>query len=608
MRRRSGWAALAAGVVVAALAGCGGAHPGAGAWVDRVPPPLEPLHERMHEIGRHGGRFVVGATESPKTFNALMANEQSSTDVTNLLFTSLTDIDYSTLADVPLLARSWEFSGGGRTCTFHLRRGVAFSDGHPLTSADVMFSYRVAMDPGLHSSTQDALFMSVNGRRLPYAFSAPDSYTFVATAPATDALLLDHVSSVRILPEHVLAPAFRAGSFASAYGTRTPPESLVTSGAFRLKELVPGAKTTLVRNPYWFGVDSLGRRLPYLDEVDFLVAKDQNVAALKFHAGELDGLDNVRPEDYQTYAQQQQAEHFHLYDIGPSFNTNFLWFNLNRVRTAGDGRRAGDPAVEPWKFALFSRREFRRAVSMAIDREAIIRGPFFGYAVKNWSLLTSGNPRWYDSTLTGADFDTAQARRLLAGLGLRDRNHDGVLEDAQGHAVEFTLVTNGDNTVRMAMATLIKDDLARVGIRAIPAGLDFNTLVTHVRNDHHYDACLLGLGSAVPADPGMGQNVWKSSGLTHYWDIAEPSPDTPEEKRVDALMEENVSTTDDAARRRSYRELMQIVNDQCWLVWLPTQLMKIPVRDRFGNVEPSPMPHRILWNADRIFVRASAGS
>src|SRR5262249_13153837 len=157
------------------------------------------------------------------------------------------------------------------------------------------------------------------------------------------------------------------------------------------------------RNPWWLGVDAKGRRLPYLDEVVFRVAKDQDVAAQMFHAGELDGLDNVKAEDYKQYTAEQKQKGFELHDTGPSFNTSFFWFNLNRVRKPEKGRKPGDPRVEPWKFALFSNRDFRRAVSMAVDRDAIIRGPYYGYAVRGWSIMTQGNERWYDSTITAPD-------------------------------------------------------------------------------------------------------------------------------------------------------------------------------------------------------------
>jgi peptide/nickel transport system substrate-binding protein len=608
MRIRAALAAAAATVLLAGGCGRGGVR--GQPYVDRLPLPPDTMHVAADEIGRHGGRFVAGATSSPKTFNPIMANETSSNEIIQHLFISLTDVDYRTQADIPMLARSWEVSPDGRTATYHLRRGACFSDGRPITSADVKFCYDVVMDPKLHPSMQDALVMDVGGKRVPYTCSAPDSYTFVIQAPGPDALLLPHAANVRIVPRHVLEPAFRSGEFASRYTTATPPESLVTSGPWRLRSYLENQQTVLERNPYWFGVDARGRRLPYLDELVFRVARDQDVAAQMFHAGELDGLDNVKPEDYPRYEADQRAKGFTLHDVGPSFNSNFLFFNLNRYREAGQGHRPGDPRVEPHRFAWFSSREFRRAVSHAIDREAIIRGPFYGHAVRSWSIMTPGNPRWYDSTITGPDLDPDRARAILDGLGLRDRDGDGVREDAAGRPVSFTLLYNSDNKLREAIAALLQDDLAKVGIRMIPTGLDFSTVVTRTRHDLQYEACLGGLGSAVPADPGMGPNFWKSTGITHFWDVRQPAgrPDTPAEARMNALFDAHVATTDLAQRRAAFREMSAILNEECFVVWLPTVVLRIPVSSRFGNVHPSPMPHRILWNADRIFRRDAAGT
>jgi peptide/nickel transport system substrate-binding protein len=593
----------------ACAAGCGGARERA-AWVDREPLPADTLTVRMREVGRYGGRFVIGATASPKTFNPAMANERPTNDVCGLLYCSLTDIDYMSLEDVPLLARSWEFGEEGRALTFHLRRGARFSDGRPITSADVKFSFDVVMDTSLATSSQSGLtdVDPATGENTAFTYAAPDSYTFVVRSPRPYALMLSATSAVRILPRHVLEPAYRAGRFASAYGIETAPESLVTSGAWRLEAFRPDEKVVLARNPYWFGVDAEGKRLPYLDELVFLLTRDQDAAALKFHAGELDGLDNVRPEDYAAYEKAQQAEKFTLHDIGPSFNTSFLWFNLNPARATTDSTRAGQPMVGAAKYSWFSQRDFRRAVSKAIDREALIAGPFRGYGVKNWSTMSPGNARWYDPAIQGLDHDPDGARALLAGLGWKDRDGDGFLEDREGRTVSFTLLTNSDNNMRKEMLNLVRDDLARVGIKVTAQPVEFNTLTTHMRGDLAYDAVLLGQGSAVPAEPGMGQNTWRSSGLMHYWHIQQERPATPQEARMDALMDAIVHDTHEPARKAAWRELMGIVNDQAWIVWLPTQVIRVPVRSRFGNVQPSPMPHRILWNIDRVFVkRAAAG-
>src|SRR5260221_6865609 len=241
------------------------------------------------------------------------------------------------------------------------------------------------------------------------------------------------VGSVYIMPKHVLAPAYRSGRFASAYGVSTPPESIVTSGAWKLKQYVPGEKTVLTRNPYWFRADQAGHRLPYLDELVFLIVPDQNTAALKFQAGEIDGLDNVKPEDYKAYEENQKKQDFTLYTLGPALRTTFCWFNLNTANAKKLPKlKPGTPVVGPLKYAWFRNPVFRRAVSMAIDRDAMIRSVFYGDGVKNWSTTTAGNKQWSSPDTHHYDYDPEQAKKLLAGLGWRDTNGDGLLEDGAG--------------------------------------------------------------------------------------------------------------------------------------------------------------------------------
>jgi peptide/nickel transport system substrate-binding protein len=593
-------AALAALLGLGA-AGCGG-KPGVAATtrVDSHPLPADTMTLALPELGSYGGRFVIGATNSPKTFNAVMANETSSNDVNNLMWASLMDFDNAAARDTFGLARAYEMSPDGLTYTWHLRRGLKFSDGHPLSADDVLFSFEVAYDEKLHPAVQDLL--SIGGKR--FEVSAPDSYTIVTRIAKPNANMLGTMSTLRILPRHVMEAPFRRGEFASTYAVSTRPESIVTSGGFRLKQFVQNEKTVLEPNPYWYQVDERGRRLPYLDEVVFSIVPDQNTAALRFTSGALDALDNVKPEDYVTFASGAKAGGYTLYDIGPALTMNFFWFNLNKVRDAAPGKKLGAPQTDPIKYRWFSNPVFRRAVSMAVDREALIRGPFFGDGVKNWSTGTPGNKMWYTPEIGGYDYNPEESKRLLASLGWKDGNGDGVLEDEQGHAIRFTLKTNSDNNIRKAMITLIKDDLAKVGIDCVPALVEFNTLITNLRQDFNYEAILLGLQSGVPPDPvGQGQNTLRSSGLTHYWNVKQPKPETAAEARVDELVEVNLTTTDYAKRRAAWVEIQKLINEECFIIWLPTPVIKIPIRDRFGNVRPSVIPHRILWNMEQVFMR-----
>ena len=255
------------------------------------------------------------------------------------------------------------------------------------------------------------------------------------------------------------------------------------------------------------------------------------------------------------------------------------------------------------KHAWFSDPRFRRAVSKAIDRDAIVRGPLFGYGFKNWSTMTRGSRIWYSPELLGDDYDPPGAKRLLAELGMRDRNGDGVLEDAAGNRVSFTLKTNSDNSTRIAMDNLIRDDLSKVGIDVVPVQVDFNTLLTNIRTDFDYEAINSGLGSAVPSDPAMAGNFFRSSGASHYWHVRQSAPETPAEREIDAWFEGLADTLDDRVRHDLWKRIENRMNDQCFVVWLPSQMVRLPIRNDFGNIQPVPLPQRVLWNIDRVFAR-----
>jgi peptide/nickel transport system substrate-binding protein len=568
-------------------------------YTDPHPLPAEPKVVQMDTPGRYGGRFVLGQVSNPRTFNAMMANENSSNDINNLTYSSLVDYNNETQQTEPALAKSWEASSDGLTWTFHLRKGAAFSDGHPMTAQDVLFSFQVALDPVLHPSVQDLL--KVGGKF--YEVSAPDDYTFVVKTPSPTAVLIETVGAVRIMPRHVLEAPYKAGNFASTYNVSTPPDQLVTSGAWRVVQYVPGEKTVLGRNPYWYAVDSQNRRLPYLDEIVYVVVPDRDAADLKFRSGELDGLDSVKPENYTWYKDNQEKGNFTLHDLGPDLNTNFLWFNLNTVKKPTPGKKIGEPQVDRVKYEWFKHPIFRRAVSMAIDRQAMIPSVFFGEGHKNWAIATRANKVWHSPDLVHYDYNPEESKKLLASLGFKDSNGDGILEDGRGNRVTFTLKTNADNTLRISLANFIKDDLAKVGISLVLAPADFNTIVTNARSDFEYDAILLGLQSGVPPDPAMMQNVYRSSGLTHFWNLTQAKPETPEEARIDRLMDEIITVQDLGARKKAYKEVETIMNEQGWFIWLPIANQKVPISNKFGNLQPSILPHRIIWNAERIYVK-----
>jgi peptide/nickel transport system substrate-binding protein len=240
---------------------------------------------------------------------------------------------------------------------------------------------------------------------------------------------------------------------------------------------------------------------------------------------------------------------------------------------------------------------------MAIDREAIIRSVFYGEGSKSWSISGPSNKEWHVPDLVHFDYDVVRSKQLLAGMGFKDANGDGVLEDTKGHPVSFQLKTNSDNVMRVATANFIKDDLAKVGIRVTLTPIDFNSLITNSRNDFQYDAILMGTQSGVPPDPANAQNLLRSSGLSHYWFVRQQRPATPAEAEMDRLVDSLVTTLDLGERKAIWKQMQNIWNEQVWTVWLPILNVKIPMSNRFGNGQPSIMAHRLIWNIDRVYVK-----
>ena len=157
--------------------------------------------------------------------------------------------------------------------------------------------------------------------------------------------------------------------------------------------------------------------------------------------------------------------------------------------------------------------------------------------------------------------------------------------------------------MRVATANFIRDDLSKVGIRVILSPLDFNSMITNIRNDLQFEAVLMGSQSGVPPDPANAQNLLRSSGLSHYFFVKQQKPSTPEEARIDQLVDVLVTVQDAGQRKAAWKEIQTIWNEQGWMVWLPILNVKLPVSDRFGNVRPSVMANRILWNIEQVFVK-----
>jgi peptide/nickel transport system substrate-binding protein len=543
--------------------------------------------------GKFGGRVILGALGDPKTFNPIVSNESSSRDIYGRMFSSLISTDNITQETIPGLAYKWEFSADNLSLTFHMRRGVLWSDGVPLTAYDVKFTYDAIYNPKVQNSLND--IMRVNGK--PFESAVVDSFTFRVTIPSPFAPFLLWAGGVPVLPKHILEPDLEKGKFDSAYGISTPPEKIVCCGPYLLEKYEAGVKTVLRRNPNYWRIDREGNRLPYIERIIFVSMRSMETLLLNFQTGNLDMLDSVKPSDVPILDRDSKKYDYRIVNLGPGMGQQFFWFNLNPGKSPD-----GKPYVEPYKLKWFQDIRWRKAMAHAVDRDGIAKTVFDGLAQPQYGPETPANKFWYDPNCVKYDYDLDKSRAYLDEMGLTDRNGDGIREDEEGHQVEFTMITNTGNDLRELMGNIIKADLSKIGVKMNFTPIEFNTLVVKIDNEYTYECCLLGVGGGDP-DPSSGSHIWLSSGRMHQWFPNQKTPATDWEARIDNLMNLQMTTLDRAKRKEYFDKIQYIISDEVPYIYLVTPQVFVAVRNKFQNLTPTILEHRLLWNIEEAWIK-----
>ncbi len=526
----------------------------------------------------------------PATFNRLRKRD-SSTDLVSLLTQArLVRINHTTDDVEPWLAESWTRSADGRRYTITLRPNVTFSDGHPFTADDVVFTFAALYDPRTSSELVDAL--RLDGRNLDV--SAPDPLTVVITFPSPFAPGVRILDNLPILPKHKLQASLDNGTFGSAWGPNTPPSEIVGLGPFVLSEHVPGQRLVFERNPRYFRRDARGNPLPYLDRITVEIAPDQDSQLLRLDSGAADLVDDaMRPEDYAPLKRAADAGRVKLMDLGVAYDAPLLWFNLKPDAFARDPRRA-------W----IQRDELRQAISYAVDRKAFADTVYLGAGVPvfcNAPGLTPANRKWYSAATPEHPQDLRRAAELLAAIGLTSRNRDGLLEDAQHHAVRFTLLTQKGKTALERGAAIVREDLKKVGIGVDVVALDGRALIERFLSGANYDAVYFTIGT-TDTDPAINPDFWFSSGSAHFWNIGQKTPATDWEREIDALMAKQIASPDERERKVLFDRVQQILSEHQPAIAFAAPRVFVAASSRVLNITPALVRPQILWAADTLAV------
>lgn len=532
-----------------------------------------------------GGAAVASIRTEPRSFSRLAARDTSTELVTLLMQAPLVRVNKVTQEVEPWLAERWTSDPDGRQFTLSLRQGVAFSDGQPFTADDVLFTFAAVYDPRTHSALDDV--MKVGGA--PLTVRALDAHTVVVTFPSPYAPGLRMLANLPILPKHKLEPELRAGTLAAAWGLSTSPSEVVGLGPFVLSEYQPGQRLVFQRNPHYWRKDAAGVALPYLDRLTVEIVRDQNAELLRLQAGQIDAPPSeVAPEAYAATKRAADEGRLKLVDLGVALAADSFWINLK------PGAFGSDPRA-----AWLQRDEFRRAISMAVDRRMFANTVFFGGGEPVDGPETPSNRKWYSPDVPKTPYDPDGARRVLASIGLTDRNEDGLLEDAAGRPVAFTLVTQKGRPKLERGAAVVRDELKKIGVTMEVAALDGNAVIERIMSAK-YDATYFN-PQPTDTDPAANADFWFSSGSAHLWNMAQPRPATEWERRIDELMTRQIATMDYAERRRIFDEVLRIFAEHQPVIYFAAPRMYLAVSSRV-LLTPALDPLPALWSPDTVAV------
>ncbi len=495
----------------------------------------------------YGDALVAGSIGEPSNLLPLLASDGASHEVAGLIYNGLVRYDKNLRLEGEL-ARSWDVSPDGLTITFHLRRGVKWHDGHEFTSRDVLYTYRVTIDPKTPTAYAES-FKQVK------SVEAPDPYTFrvVYARPYAPAL---ESWGMSVLPAHLL----EGKDITRSELARRP----VGTGPYRFKEWIPGQKIILDSNRDYYE----GR--PYINRYIYLIIPDSSTMYMELKSGGLDTM-TLTPVQYQRQTETPEfRSRFNKYRF-PAFQYVYLGYNL--------------------RHPLFSDRRVRQAITSAINKDEIIHGALLGMGQIAHGPYKPGT--WaYNPRIKDFDYNPERAKRLLAEAGWREKNSDGFLVK-NGKPFQFTILTNQGNAQRIVTAQIIQQRLRHIGIDVKMRVIEWASFLSQFIDKGNFEAVILGW--TIGQDPDIF-DVWHSSktGPKELNFIGYKN------KEVDRLLEEGRSTFDMEKRRECYYRIQDIfAEDQ------PHTFLYVPdalpvVSARFHGIEPAPAG--ISYNFIRWYV------
>jgi peptide/nickel transport system substrate-binding protein len=498
--------------------------------------------------GEPGGTVVIATTADPGTLLPPLMRFTSAKQITELIYDYLADVgpDMNTLSDEgfrPQLSDRWSWSSDSLMLAFHINPRAKWHDGRDVTARDVQFTLSLYKNPALGGGSRTEL---TNIDSVTVTDSLTASFWFHQRAPSQ---FLDAAAQMLILPAHQLEKI-------SVHSLRESPPPPIGSGRFRLRAWNKGASVEIVSDT----ANYRGRAM--LDRVIWSVAPEHPTAVTRLFSGDADLYDGLRVEDQARMQRQSNLKTMIL----PGTAYVFMLFNLR------------DPANHSRPHPLFGDRNLRRAITMSIDRNSLVKSVFDTFAVVPVGPTVRKYPTT-DPRIVQLPFDTVQAGAIFDSLGWTRRRSDG-MRSKNGRDLAFPLLVPGSSLNRIRMGVLIQEQLRRIGIKIHLEQLESQTFDAR-ESAHAFDAAL---GTwTMASSPDGTRAAWTTAGIgkngVNYGSYSNRTFDV----QLDSAL-----ASDPAHAREKFTAAYKTINDDAPAAWLyePKTIIGLHRRIRTTRTRP----------------------
>jgi peptide/nickel transport system substrate-binding protein len=479
----------------------------------------------------YGDMAVIGLTVDVDNLFPPLSTSATGSDVYGNVFWYLMRSNPDFITYRPGLADSFRYSADSLSIDFFIHPGITWHDGEPFTSADVVFAHGVCKSPEINWSAVSWLDHITDVRAID---PLTVRYTF-------DEKYMYQVTDANVcypLPEHILGDVPYA-EMQSHWMTERP----IGNGPYRFVSWTRGTEIVLEANPDFV----LGR--PYLNRLAFRIIPEPTTMATQVQNGTIDAWPRFVP----TFYPQLEADPELVVHSYPGRSYTYLAYNTK------------DP--------LFQDKRVRQALTMAIDRQQIVDALLHGQGTVGTQPLIS--TIWaHDETIEPWPFDPQRAAQLLEEAGWVDADGDGIREK-DGEDFSFEINTNGDNTMRVDILTVVQSQLRQVGVDARPTPLEFNTLIDRLSN-RNFRAAVMGWSVGIKAE------------LTPTFHTGERfNFPQAENARLDSLMAAAELERDRTRAKALWSQAQRMIVDESYYSFLFQLNDLMAIDQRFQNVNPT---------------------